>query len=215
MAAKFTIKTAVAGARGGVEELSDIETLRGVMNLVRQITYDLKPVWERIAPIIVDSIQNRIDESGKGEAIEWEPLSQKTIKKKEMMGYEDVANKPLLMTGEMRDSIRVTKSTTFDLRVTATDPKAYKHQYGGTGSDPETGNEFDIPPRPFMHMSPNITKRVFDELLGFVNDALAGESKDISGIVGPQTQMLEHPTVVSEQLLLDLEIEMKKRGTPF
>jgi HK97 gp10 family phage protein len=89
-------------------------------------------------------VANKIAEDAKAmignEQADWPPLADSTIQDKERKGFE--VPKPLLRTGEMRDSIQV--HVEGNTAVIGTNNEYAVYQEGGTDK---------IPPRPFLSKS--------------------------------------------------------------
>ena len=108
------------------------------------------------------------------------------------------------------------KSGTFGMcAVHLTDTDEFIGQAGALIQEVDGKKEFEIPARPFMHMTPNITRLVWVELNNYVNEAIAGNKK-LAGVIKPHQEMLDVPSAVSEQVLLDINLKIKKKGdAPF
>lgn len=132
------------------------ETIRKVASVSR----DMRPIWQVVQREVMAGIDEIFESEGKeglpsGES--WPPLkSRYAAKKKQEVGDRKI----LVYTGVMQASIQVERMTSNSLKITARDPKAPLHHFGGK----IPGGKGTMPRRPFMFISDDTQKTIMEAL---------------------------------------------------
>jgi len=161
---KFKIKLGL----GGRSELAGLtifmKEFEDTLKRVASVSSDMRPVWAIVKTEIFDGISEIFDEEGlPGEP--WKPLNRRyAAKKRAEVGDRGI----LVYTGVMKASIQVERETSNSLKITAKDPKAPLHHFGG----PIPGGKGTMPRRPFMFISDESQKRIIFFLSGIYKQAL-------------------------------------------
>ena len=209
--ARTIIKTGFgteARTTGGYD-LMDIKGIGDSISLIKQ-SFNLRELYKMVSPIILDSIKQRFEDGNASDpSNQWDKLHSETIRKKRDSGYSN-PEQILVMSGDMMNSIRVGRLTSYDLKIVCYDRKGPTHEYGGIGTD-EDGESFDIPARPFMYLEPNIVAEVWSVLNDFVNAGMSGISKKALSNYKTVQAGLPEKLTMNKQTKFDLEVRINKK----
>ena len=209
--ARTIIKTGFgteARTTGGYD-LMDIKGISDSISLIKQ-SFNLKELYNIVSPIILDSVKQRFEDGNASDpSNQWKKLHSETVRRKRDDGYSN-PEQILVMTGDMMESIRVGKLTSYDLKIVCYDHKGPTHEYGGIGTD-EDGESFDIPARPFMYMEPNIVAEIWSTLIDFVDAGMSGMIEKALPNYQSERASLPKKLTMNKQTRFDLEVRINKK----
>ena len=164
----------VLGVTGTGQKVQESKFFKRVDKTLQKLGKQFKnmgPIWNEIQALVMSEINRTFEEEGKNlyAGMAWPPLNQTYAKRKR----EEVGpRKMLVYSGVMKASVQVERKTNNLLKITARDPKAKIHQYGGK----IPGKQGTMTKRPFMILTKE-AKRGISKIFNEAADAAMQDRK--------------------------------------
>ena len=152
---KMKLVLGVTGTGQKTQESKFFKRVDSTLQKLGKQFKDMGPIWNEIQALVMGEISRTFEEEGKNlyAGMAWPPLNPTYAKRKR----QEVGPRGMLVySGVMKASIQVERKTNNSLKITAKDPKAKIHHYGGK----IPGKEGTIPARPFMILTKEAKKGI-------------------------------------------------------
>jgi len=154
---KKTVELALGGKSITTGMTIFFKEFKDTIEKVAKVSRDMKPIWRVVQKEVMAGIDEIFEKEGSLQEGDWPKLKERYAKKKK----EAVGDRGILVySGVMQASIQVERMTSNSLKITAKDPKAPLHHFGGK----IPGGKGTMPRRPFMYMTDDTQKRIIEAL---------------------------------------------------